>query len=109
LPGTLKVVVLPTDISTASKYKRSQTGVEYIRVKHTEMWIQPALHTFILYTLCKYEYIGCFLQAFELSRVYIYILVFNNLLSFYDKFIFNFIYLAYNTIGPRANTNVLVS
>lgn len=27
LPGTLEVVILPTDVSAASKYKRSQTGV----------------------------------------------------------------------------------
>jgi hypothetical protein len=86
LPGTLEVVILPTDASMASKYKLSHTGVEYIRVKHTEMWIQPPLHTFILYTLCKY--IDCFLEVFELSRVYTCV---QKSSIFYDKFIFNFI------------------
>jgi len=68
LPGILEVVILPTDVRKTSKYKRSQTGVEYIRVKHTEMWIQPPIHRFILDTVCKY--VDCFLQALELSRVY---------------------------------------
>ena len=69
LPGTLEVVILPTDVSTASKYKRSQIGVEYIRVKHGNLDTTPTSYVHSGHSIYIRVH-RLFPKVFELSRVY---------------------------------------